>query len=57
MKDTELSKLIGIPIPTLQNWKKSDNFRKLLYELLSTMDKEELEKRVEAIKLLKGLKL
>ena len=55
MKDTELSRIIGIPISTIQEWKRSDSFRKLLYELLSTMDKEELSKKVEAVKLLKGL--
>lgn len=56
MKDTELNAILGIPIPTIQLWKKSDSFRRLLYELLSTMTKEELEKKVEAIKLLKGIK-
>ncbi len=55
MKDTELNQIIGIPIGTIQEWKKSESFRKLLYELLSTMSKEELQKRVEAIKLLKGI--
>ena len=55
MKDTELHQIIGIPVQTLQDWKRSDSFRKLLYELLSTMDKEDLQKRVEAVKLLKGI--
>jgi len=56
MKDTELNKIIGIPIGTIQEWKRSESFRRLLYELLSTMDKDELQNKVEAIKLLKGLK-
>ena len=56
MKDTEISNIIGISISTLQDWKRSDSFRKLLYELLSTMDREELIKKVEAVKLLKNIK-
>jgi uncharacterized protein YjcR len=58
MKDTELNKILGISVQTLQDWKKRDpdNYRRLIYELLSSYSKEELEKRVEAIKLLKGIK-
>lgn len=58
MKDTELSKLINIPITTIRDWKKTDNdnYRKLIYELLKGYNKEELEKRIDAIKLIKGIK-
>lgn len=56
MKDTELSKLLEIPISTLSEWKKNEHKRKILYELIKNMDKEELEERVKAIKLLKGIK-
>lgn len=58
MKDTELNKILNIPTTTLSDWKKADvdNWRKIIYELLKSYTKEELEKRVEAIKLLKGIK-
>ena len=56
MKDTEISKIINIPITTLRDWKKTeeDNYRKIIYDLLKSFPQEELEKRIEAIKLLKG---
>ncbi|MCT7911651.1 hypothetical protein N5912_07405 [Arcobacter lacus] len=58
MTDKELSSILNISIQTLATWKKTDtnNYRRLVYELIKNMDKEELEKRVEAIKLLKGIK-
>jgi len=58
MKNIELKEMLNIPIATLSDWKKKDgdNWRRLVYELLINMDKEELKKKVEAIKLLKGLK-
>lgn len=56
MKDTEISKILNIPLTTIRDWKKANNYRTLIYELIKNMDKEELEKRVEAIKLLKGIK-
>lgn len=58
MKDTELTELLKIPSSTISDWKKHDmeNYRRLVYELLKSYDKEELQKRVEAIKLLKGIK-
>lgn len=58
MKDTELIKILNIPSSTISDWKKTDedNWRKIIYELLKSYPKEELEKRVEAIKLLKGIK-
>jgi len=56
MKKTELSKIINIPTSTLTDWEKTESKRHLVYELLQSFTKEELEKRIEAIKLLKGLK-
>jgi len=57
MKDTEITNIINIPASTLSDWKIKDvsNWRKIIYELLSNTDKEELIKKVEAIRLLKGL--
>jgi hypothetical protein len=40
MKDIEIHQAIGIPLQTLQNWKSSNNYRKLLYELVKGMPKE-----------------
>jgi len=56
MQDIELAKYLNMPTSTLSEWKKSDNYRIVVYELLKTMEKEELIKKVEAIKLLKNLK-
>ncbi len=58
MTDKELSSILNISIQTLATWKKTntENYRKLIYEFLKSYSKEELEKKVEAIKLLKGIK-
>ena len=55
MQDKELAKLIGMPTSTLSEWKKAKNYRIVLYELLKSLNVEELKKKVEAIKLLKGI--
>jgi len=50
MKDTEIFKIIGIPVQTLQMWKKSGNYREFLYALLKSLPKEYIEsvrKRIE----------
>ncbi len=56
MKDSDLTRILGIPSATLSDWKKPESKRKLLYEFLKSFSIEELEKRAEAIKLLKGIK-
>ncbi len=56
MQDKDLAKLIGIPTSTLSEWKKAGNYRVIVYEILKSTNEEELKKRVEAIKLLKGIK-
>lgn len=56
MQDKEIIEILGMPKGTIQDWKKANNYRTLIYELIKNMDKEELEKRVEAIKLLRGIK-
>ena len=43
MKDTEIFKIIGIPVQTLQMWKKSGNYREFLYALLKSLPKEYIE--------------
>lgn len=55
MKDTELSKLLNIPISTLMDWKKVGRKRKSLYDFLKSFSKEDMEKRLEAIKTLQGI--
>lgn len=54
MKDTELSKILDLPISTLSEWKKDTSKRKLLYDFLKSFEPEDIEKRLTAIKLLKG---
>lgn len=51
MPDTELSKLINIPVRTIQDFKKNDkdNWRHIVYQLLSSMTKEQLEERMKAL--------
>lgn len=56
MKDTELNQIFDIPISTLSEWKKKDSKRNLLYEFLKSFNSDDLKKRIEAIKLLKGIK-
>ena len=56
MKKTELSKIIDVPTSTLTDWENKESKRHLVYEIFQSFTKEELEKRVEAIKLLKGIK-
>jgi len=56
MQDKELKEILTIPSSTISEWKKANNYRVVIYELLKSIPKEDLEKRVEAIKLLKGLK-
>ena len=56
IKDTEISRMLNIPVQTISDWKKKDSNRKMLYDFLKSFTKEELEKRVEAIKLLRGMK-
>ena len=53
MKDTEIFKIIGIPVQTLQMWKKSGNYREFLYALLKSLPKEYIKsvrKRIETEK-------
>lgn len=54
IKDTEISKMLNIPVQTISDWKKPTSQRKDLYDFLKSFDKEDMKKRVEAIKLLKG---
>ena len=53
IKDTEISKILNIPIQTISDWKKSSSKRKCLYDFLKSFNKEDMIKRVEAIKTLK----
>ena len=48
ISDRELSRSVGIPVQTLQDWKKRNgNWRKTLYDILKTMNKEEIKKLIE----------
>lgn len=51
MKDTELSKMINMPISTMQDCKKRDpeNWRSIVYRLLSSMTVEQLEARMNVL--------
>lgn len=53
IKDTDIFRNIGIPIQTLQMWKRSGNYREFLYALLKSLPKEYIEsvrKRIEVEK-------
>ena len=56
MQDKDLIEILDMPRSTVSEWKKADNYRLLIYEILKSMDQDELKAKVEAIKLLKGLK-
>ncbi len=54
MKDIELSKILNISTATLSDWKKADtdNWRRLVYEIMVHSDIEKLKKKVEAVQIL-----
>ncbi len=56
MKDIEITKNIGIPAQTLQDWKKSSGWRFILYNFLKRKEFIEIEKDIEDIKRLRELK-
>jgi len=50
ISDRALSNIIGIPVQTLQDWKKRDgNWRKKLYLILKNFSKEELLEKSDII--------
>jgi hypothetical protein len=49
LKDRFIHDTLGIPIQTLQNWKKSEGHNFLLYQYLVNQDKEKLKKDVQKI--------
>ncbi|HEX5330632.1 hypothetical protein [Sulfuricurvum sp.] len=50
MKDTELSNITGIPLQTIKEWKKSDNYRKDIYELLQELPERFIKETLKSIK-------
>lgn len=50
MKDTELSNITGIPLQTIKIWKKSDNYRRDVYELLKELPEEFIKDKLKSIK-------
>lgn len=57
MKDTELSRITGIPPQTIKEWKKTSNYRKDLYEFLKTLPEEFLEERLDMVKKMREVKI
>jgi len=49
LKDKYIHDKLGIPLQTLQNWKKSEGYTKLLYQYLAHQNKGTFEKDVEKI--------
>lgn len=45
MTQIEISKYLDIPLTTLNDWKKEDNNRNKLYQLLINLDKNEVENK------------
>jgi formate dehydrogenase maturation protein FdhE len=43
MKDIEIFKSLGIPLQTLQNWKNSNSYRQVLYEVIRELPKDYVE--------------
>lgn len=56
MKDIEMSRLFGIPVNTIQDFKKSapSNWRNQVYNFLSSFDYEKAKTRIENINSLKS---
>jgi hypothetical protein len=57
MKDTELSRIMGIPLQTIKEWKTTNNYRKDLYEFLKTLPEEFLKERLDMVKKMREVKL
>jgi len=49
LKDRAIHEKLGIPIQTLQNWKKSDGYTFLLYQYLIHQDQEKFDDKVQSI--------
>ncbi len=49
ISDAELYRLIGLPVTTARDWKKRDDYRKVIYELIKNMSKEEIKRRLKKI--------
>ena len=48
ISDVRIRDIVGIPVTTLQDWKKKDrsDYRRVLYDMLKNMSEEELKDRV-----------
>ncbi|MCR6574304.1 Uncharacterised protein [Campylobacter insulaenigrae] len=44
IKDTELSKITGMPLATIKLWKKKKDYRFSIYDMLKSKGEEELKK-------------
>lgn len=51
ISDSELSRVLKIPLPTLNRWKKKDSDRYILYRFLKTFTKEDVDKRLDVLEL------
>ncbi len=47
ISDYDINRIVGVPINTMQDWKKRDDYRKTLYLLLKDFDKEELRVKID----------
>ncbi|WP_257397212.1 hypothetical protein [Campylobacter lari] len=47
IKDTELSKITGMPLATIKSWKKKEDYRLSIYNMLKSKSKDELKKLFE----------
>ena len=47
LEDTDLYKILDIPISTIQDWKKSHSYREKIYDILISMTKEEILQKIK----------
>lgn len=50
ISDTAIKNIVGIPITTLQDWKKKEknDYRRVLYDALKKMSEEEIKEWIKA---------
>jgi len=53
VSDMDLVRLLGLPNTTSRDWKKRDDYRKKIYDLLKSFSYDELQERLEQIESVK----
>jgi len=55
LRDIEISQMLGVPEPMLQRWKRSNDYRFTVYQLLKRLDPHQIEQILEDIRTSEGV--